>query len=216
MTEATRTRPRPTERRYGGRTAAQRRSDRRERMLTAGLEAFATTGYAATTITALCAAANVSTRNFYEEFGSLEEVLVTLLDESRDMVAEQVNRTFAETADRDVTERIDRAVRSYLEALTADPLRTRILLVETMAVSSKVDTHRGRMLQQFVGLVESEANRARAEGIIADRDYHLTSVAIVGMLSTLVTLWASDRSLDADLDDIADEAIRLIQSAFSV
>lgn len=204
-----------TERRYAGRTSEQRRAERRSRLLEAGLEAFGTQGYAATTVTGLCARANVSTRNFYEEFGSLETILITLLDESREQVATKVEATFAEMGDNPVPDRIERAVRSYLGALTTDLRRTRILLVETTAVSGKVDTHRGNMFGRFVGLVEAEADRARAAGLIADRDYHLTAVSVVGMLSTLVTLWATGRGLDATLEEIGDEATRIIQAAFA-
>ena len=45
---------------YGGRSAAERRAERRERLLAAGLELFGTRGYAATSIERLCAAASVS------------------------------------------------------------------------------------------------------------------------------------------------------------
>ena len=41
-----------TARRYGGKTAPQRRAERRERLMDSGLELFGTQGFAATTIEA--------------------------------------------------------------------------------------------------------------------------------------------------------------------
>ena len=71
---------RAPQRSYAGRTAAERRAERRERLLEAGLQLFGTDGYAATSIEKLCAAAGVSTRSFYEEFDGREALLMALHD----------------------------------------------------------------------------------------------------------------------------------------
>jgi AcrR family transcriptional regulator len=63
------------ERRYGGKTATERRDERRERLLDAGLELFGTDGFAAVTIEALCAEAGLNPRYFYEQFATREELL---------------------------------------------------------------------------------------------------------------------------------------------
>src|SRR5581483_8896362 len=68
-------------RRYASKTLDERREERRARLLAAGLDLFAANGFAGTTIEALCAAAGVSTRNFYEEFGSREALVVALHDD---------------------------------------------------------------------------------------------------------------------------------------
>ena len=65
---------------YGGVSPEQRRAERRARLLRAGLALFTSTGFAATKITELCTEAGVSTRNFYEEFGSKEDLLRELHD----------------------------------------------------------------------------------------------------------------------------------------
>jgi AcrR family transcriptional regulator len=53
---------------YAGRSAQQRREERRNRLLSAGQDLFGGQGYRTTSIEALCTAAGVSTRAFYEEF----------------------------------------------------------------------------------------------------------------------------------------------------
>ncbi len=61
--------PAPTrERRYGGKTTTERRAERRERLLDAGLALFGTQGFATVTIEALCAEAGLNPRYFYEQF----------------------------------------------------------------------------------------------------------------------------------------------------
>ncbi|MGW3917745.1 helix-turn-helix domain-containing protein, partial [Streptomyces sp. NPDC005070] len=65
--------------RYGGRTAEERQAERRRRFLDAGLELFgARPGYRSTTVAALSEAAGLSTRQFYEAFRGLEDVLAAL------------------------------------------------------------------------------------------------------------------------------------------
>src|SRR5438445_1202863 len=85
-------------RRYGDKEPAQRRAERRSRLLEAALDAFGTTGYRATSIEQLCADANISTRNFYEEFATREALLVQLHDDLNQRALEAV---VAELADID-------------------------------------------------------------------------------------------------------------------
>ena len=68
-------------RRYAEKTATERRADRRTRLLEAALDAFGNGGYRAASIEQLCAAAGISTRNFYEEFANREELLIALHDD---------------------------------------------------------------------------------------------------------------------------------------
>ncbi|HMJ15220.1 MAG TPA: TetR/AcrR family transcriptional regulator, partial [Polyangiaceae bacterium] len=77
--------PRP----YGGRAPEERKQDRRERLLEAGLDLFGTIGYTQTSIERLCARAGVTTRHFYEEFGSRESLLKAVYDQviGRTMIA---------------------------------------------------------------------------------------------------------------------------------
>ncbi|EPJ39818.1 hypothetical protein STAFG_3128 [Streptomyces afghaniensis 772] len=65
--------------RYGGKTAEERQAERRRRFLDAALQLFGDTpGFRATTVAALSEAAGLSTRQFYEEFRTLEDVLAAL------------------------------------------------------------------------------------------------------------------------------------------
>jgi len=72
--------PMPAGQRYGGRTADERRAERRERLLDAGLELFGTQGYANTSIEALCSATRLNPRYFYESLKTREELLRAVYD----------------------------------------------------------------------------------------------------------------------------------------
>ena len=68
-------RPGPA-RAYGGVSEEQRRAARRLRLLEAGLEIIGTQGYAAATLRAVCARAELTERYFYESFANREALLV--------------------------------------------------------------------------------------------------------------------------------------------
>src|SRR4051812_40220917 len=69
-----------TERSYGGKTAAERVAERRARLVAATIDVLATSGEAHATMTAVCAAAGLTERYFYESFESLEDALLAALD----------------------------------------------------------------------------------------------------------------------------------------
>src|SRR4051794_41116995 len=75
---------------YAGVAPEQRRAERRERLLAAALDLFTTTGYQQAKIADLCTSAGVSTRNFYEEFASKEQVLLTLHEQINERAMSRV------------------------------------------------------------------------------------------------------------------------------
>ena len=82
--------PVPIGRRYGGKSAAQRRVERRRQLLDAALALFGTAGYAATTIEQLCAEGRLNPRYFYEQFDGREALLEAVYDRHVEAVLEQV------------------------------------------------------------------------------------------------------------------------------
>jgi AcrR family transcriptional regulator len=204
-----------TGRRYGAKTQDERREERRQRMLAAGLELFGTQGYRATTIEALCAAAGVSTRNFYEEFGSREALVVALHDDVNGRALEAVIAALAGVDPDDIPRRVSLATRAYFEVMTSDRRWAQIALVESVGVSSEAEAHRRTAIDRFVALIEAEADRLAGAGLIPRRDHHLTAVALAGALNGLINTWTGNSSWDTTVPRIADEATRLIVLALT-
>ncbi len=127
---------------YGGRSAEERRAERRERLLAAGLELFGTRGYAATSIERLCATASVSTRNFYEEFSGREELLTALHTAINERAAQALADAYAGAAEADLPTRVERAVRAFVTVTASDPRWARIAFVEVIGVSADLERHR--------------------------------------------------------------------------
>jgi len=129
--------------RYGGKTAEQRQAERHRRFLDAALELFgADPGYRATTVAALSEAAGLSTRQFYEEFRTLEDVLAALHLQVNDWAETAVVAAFAAAQDLSLAERVTAIFRAYAGNVTADPRRIRITFVEIIGVSPIMDVER--------------------------------------------------------------------------
>jgi AcrR family transcriptional regulator len=205
----------PAGRRYGDKSPAERRTARRERMLSAGLELFGTQGYRATTIEALCAAAGVSTRNFYEEFGSREALVIALHDEINARALEAVVAALAGLDPADISARVHAGTAAYFEVMTSDRRWAQIALVESVGVSAEAEAHRRAAIDRFVALIEAEANRLADTGLIQRRDYHLTATALAGALNGLINTWTANSDWAARASAIVDEAARLILLALT-
>ena len=70
-----------TDRNYGGRSVAARKAERRSLFLNAALSVFADQGYAGSSVADICASASLARRQFYDEFGSREDLLLALYDQ---------------------------------------------------------------------------------------------------------------------------------------
>lgn len=197
---------------YGGRTATQRRAERRQRLITAALELFGTEGYPATSIERLCARANVSTRNFYEEFASREALLIALHDQITQQAFDAVMTAVGEVIDEPTAVRLDRALAAYIGTTSSDPRWTRIAYVEVVGVSPAVERHRLAWRSRLAQLIEAEAALAVHRGEAVQRDYSLTAMAFIGAVNELVNHW-SINGRQVPLDTIRRELTRLALAA---
>ncbi|TDD82011.1 TetR/AcrR family transcriptional regulator [Actinomadura darangshiensis] len=199
---------------YGGRSAEERRAERRERLLAAGLELFGTRGYAATSIERLCATASVSTRNFYEEFSGREELLTTLHQHINTRASAAMTAAYADAADGGLRTRVEAAVRAFVSITASDPRWARIAFVEVIGVSAVLEQHRFRWRARWEETMTAMAREAVARGEALDRDYRLTMIAIIGAVNNLVHHWSA-RDQDVPLDDITAELTHLILAAIT-
>lgn len=200
---------RPTGR-YAGRTAQERQAERRQRLLDAGLQLFGDTpGYRATTVAALCEEAGLSTRQFYEEFSGLEDVLAALHLIVNDWSAQATLAALADAGDLDLEARAALAFRAYAAAATCDPRRIRIAFVEIVGVSPRLERQRLTRRAGWVELIEAEAAAAVARGEAAPRDYRIASTAFIGAVNGLIHDWSAGE-VDATLDQVVDELVLLL------
>lgn len=203
-------------RRYAQKSLGERRQERRQRLLNAALDAFGEDGYRGTTIDTLCTAAGVSTRNFYEEFGSREAIVIALHDDLNARALDAVLAALDGTDPDDIATRASLATAAYLRVMTSDRRWARVALVESVGVSPEAEAHRRAATVGFVQLLQAEGDQLTGSGVIPPRDHHLTAVALAGALNGLVNTWTGETNWDdSHVDRIAAEATRLIVLGFT-
>ncbi|MGW7286934.1 TetR/AcrR family transcriptional regulator [Streptomyces sp. NPDC054847] len=196
--------------RYGGRSAEERRAERRSRFLDAGLQLFGDTpGYRGTTVAALSDAAGLSTRQFYEEFRSLEEVLAALHLQVNDWAEEAALAALADAADLPLAERATAVFRAYAANVTGDPRRIRITFLEIVGVSPQMERQRLARRSRWVDFICAQAATAVERGEADPRDYRVAAAAFIGSVNGLLHDWTVGW-VDATLDDLVDELVRML------
>ncbi|MFF9898829.1 TetR/AcrR family transcriptional regulator [Streptomyces longispororuber] len=195
---------------YGGKTAEQRRAERRHRFLEAGVELFGAGpgAYRAASVAALCARAGLSTRQFYEEFRNLEDVLAALHQRVQRAAQTAVLGALAEVAEGTVRERVETAFRAYARVLTAHPHLVRIVFVEVTGVTPELERRRLEARRGWVDLLVAALDEAAERGEIGARDYRVAALGFVGAVNGLLYDWTAGY-VDASLDTIVDELMLL-------
>jgi AcrR family transcriptional regulator len=198
---------RATERRYRGMTAADRRDDRRRRLLDAALDQFGTRGYAATTIEDVCTAAGVTARHLYEHFASREELLLAVYDR---IIDEHLAVIAGALSDEGTLEEVARiGAESALGHWASDERRARIAFLEVVGVRGPVEQRRLEVLEQYAAFIAATADRLAERGLITHRDNRLLAGhAVVGAISQLCVHWLStpDRP---PIEVVVDELVEL-------
>ncbi|MET9405195.1 TetR/AcrR family transcriptional regulator [Streptomyces sp. NPDC002935] len=194
--------------RYGGRTAEERQEERRRRFLDAGLELFgAGPGYRSTTVAALSEAAGLSTRQFYEAFRTLEDVLAALHLQVNGWAEEAALAALAEARELPLAERATAVFHAYAANVTSDPRRIRITFVEIIGVSARLEEQRLARRARWVEFICGEAAAAVARGEAAPRDFRVAAAAFIGSVNGLLHDWNAGW-VDATLEEVVEELVR--------
>jgi AcrR family transcriptional regulator len=121
-------------RRYRGSSAEDRRLQRRERLLKAALRVYGTRGYHSTTVKAVCDAAELTERYFYESFPNSEALFLTLY---RDVCVKALDRIriAGESAGQDPAAQTRAMLAAYYANLPDKPACSRVYVVEAFNVS---------------------------------------------------------------------------------
>jgi AcrR family transcriptional regulator len=165
----------------------RKKRDTRQRVLEAAAELFATRGYAATSISAICKASGVLPSSMYWEFGNKAGIFAAVLEDSAERWLEQSTRSVLRVMKDRPGSNIDRlaAYFDYMaEVLTEGPEFLRLMLM--MALERRdadpraletVRSHRARSVETVARLFAAcGLERPGPDGVTA-RDVALLTIA---------------------------------------
>jgi AcrR family transcriptional regulator len=197
-------------RRYLGITAAERQAQRRERLLEAGVEVFGTQGYASSSVRSISTCASLNSRYFYESFATKEDLLIAVYEH----VVTENWLVVREATAKEST--IEAQARAGLKAgwinLTQDRRKARIVALEVVGVSSRLEHMRREHRHAFADLLVQNALSVAGEGVRLVLDPVLVARALMGGVIEILVDWING-DIDVTADDIAEHFTRLFTAA---
>jgi AcrR family transcriptional regulator len=172
----------------------------------AGLELFGTQGYASTSIRAVSAAASLNSRYFYESFSSREDLLYSVYER---IVQEIVAGAAEATRRADTIEGQARAgLRSGWTILTEDPRKARVLALEVVGVSDRLERLRRMTRHALADLTVRNALAIAGPGREFRLDPLLTARSLMGGVVDVLVDWING-DVDASVDEVVEHFTRL-------
>lgn len=181
----------PGARNYGGRPVSERKAERRRQFVDAALEVFADRTFAQSSVADVCRAANLSRRQFYEEFSGREDLLLVLYDQVQDQAMQAIVTALSRQNTADPGILAAAAMRAYVEAIGQDPRKTKISYVEIVGVSPAVEEHRLKGRREWASFIEKTMTGALGTDYEPPGGFALASTAIIGALVALVQTWST-------------------------
>jgi AcrR family transcriptional regulator len=196
---------------YRGITPSQRQAERRDRLLKAGLELFGTVGYASTSVRAVSAAASLNSRYFYESFEDLEDLLYNVY---YSIVADiYLNASEAIARETALEDQFRAGLRAGWMAVTEDRRKARVVAIEVVGVSERLETLR-RETRRALAQLTTEGMLGLANGVPLRLDPVITARFLIGGVVELLADWVVG-DLDLPADDIVDHFTAVYTAAAS-
>jgi AcrR family transcriptional regulator len=175
---------------YGGISAADRRTERRNKLLAAGRQIWGVSGVTEVTVRGVCTAAGLTSRYFYEQFPNRDALLFAISDDVRD---ELINALVAAGVGDPGTlsDKLTSALTAFLDIIAADPHIHRIATGDVSSVAGLAQ-HRTHILEMITDLIVRLAPSVL--GTETPNESHLRRSArfMVGGVNQLIEAWLHD------------------------
>lgn len=164
---------------------------RRERLLAAGLERFGTHGFAASSVKSVCVEAGLSERYFYESFSDREDLLHAVYERIVEEVM-SASVSAAEAASPMLLERARAGLHAFFDVLTGDRRKGRVLALEVVGVSERLERRRRRTMHDFAAYIAATGLALAHAELRPALDVRLTALMLVGGTNELLIEWLLD------------------------
>ena len=190
--------------RYGGVSAEDRRSERRTRLLDAAFELLGTDGWRGTTVRAVCEAAKLNPRYFYESFEDLDALLVAVFDRITLEATAEILAAF-DAAPVDAGAKSKATIGAFVMHVTDDPRRARVLFAEALG-NEALARRRLDAMHAMWALLARYARAFYGRPDDADPIGDVAAALLAGGLAELVIAWLDGRiavSREQLVEDVA-------------
>ena len=190
------------QRRYSGRSAEERRADRRRLLLDAAEALWREGGLSALSVRAVSARAKLTDRYFYEQFAGLGALIGAVIDDVLEgpFAAMLAGGSAPESAT--VKTRLTMGLAGFIEHAESDPLAVRIFLTDARhieSVSEHIRIAQHRVAAAILALLQPDRD--------ADQESFDAALFCVGGVATLINERLLNESKAVTAQDFAEQAV---------
>lgn len=191
---------------YRGISPVERRAQRRERLLAAGLEVFGTVGYAESSIRGVCTEAALNSRYFYESFSGREDLLYHVYE---DVVSDLAASVLEATAkERTIQGQAEAGLRVSWTVLTGDVRKAKLIAIEVVGVSERLERLRRENRHAFAEILMRNAALITGGAVEVRMDPTLTARSLMGAVVDMQIDWING-DVDASVEEIVEHFTKL-------
>jgi len=176
----------------------------------AGLELFGTVGYARTSVRAIAAAASLNSRYFYESFSSREDLLYCVYQRIVTDIFTKAPQ--AAIGQKTIEEQARATLRAAWTAVTEDRRKARVVALEVVGVSERLERLRHETRQALAQLTADNAMSIAGGGVRLRLDPVLTARFLMGGVVEVLLEWING-DLDASVDEVVEHFTVLFTAA---
>lgn len=185
---------------------AEQSRSRRERILDAAFNTFATRGYRDTAVDDIAGAAETSKGGIYFHFPTKEAIFRELIQTTADKLVARVERAVA--METEPVARAEAAIRTVLATFSGHRTMARLLFLDTVGAGRVFQVETNALHARFARLIEGYLDEAVALGAIPPLDARVTSIAWFGAINEVVARW-----LQADEPARLEDAFPALRAA---
>lgn len=174
---------------YAGQSQQQRKAQRRQQFLQAGLEVFGTEGFRNATVRGLCRQAQLTDRYFYSEFGNLEGLLQAVYGQCMDGIKQQLFNAFSQAQPGGQIETLAQQGLAAFFAAMQDARVARVCMLELEGVSPATDRFYHGYMQDFANMVMTLTRTVHPHWQLSDEEYALLGTGFIGAMRQVTTYW---------------------------
>lgn len=190
----------------------ERRSERRARLIAAGLQEIGSYGYEQATVQRVCAGAGLTQRYFYEHFADRAALLAAVFEH---VVERVMSAAFAaaDAAPDTLEDRARAGLGGFMGTLIEDPRLARVQLIEVVGRNEALERRRFEVMHAFAAYIEHSA-LSLDPGADFEREpwRHAVVLALVGGTNHLAIEWTLG-GLELSKETLVETLVALYVSA---
>ncbi len=199
----------PTSRKYAGLSIEQRKKQRRETFLAAGLSVFGSCGYRQASVRRLCQEAGLTDRYFYEACGNLETLLIDVYQECMTRLSKKIIHAITQNyeRDQDPEKAIIAGLSVFFEELE-DQRIARVCMIELEGLSPEVTQLYNCYIEGFAEILRQLAIHAFPDMSLPVSEQKIISLSLVGAMRQAATSWLAN-NYDSPRSELVNATSRL-------